>query len=144
MILKHRTLKLVNRLYCVKSDPVIWNHREFWVKTPLFLVSQVAEDHEMLEKMPPFPVKFRTMIRTQTVKLWHYRAHNITQMVRSFRYLLYEKLVGIIYSQESITNQYLGNTANSLWPSNWSQQECKHIKPVLSCFSSIYRRIPSC
>ncbi len=49
MILKHRTLTLVNTPYCVESDPVMWNHRYFWVKTPcLFCFTG-------LEKLPPFP-----------------------------------------------------------------------------------------
>ncbi len=36
MILKYRTLRLENRPYCVKSDPIMWNHRDFWVKHPFF------------------------------------------------------------------------------------------------------------
>ncbi len=58
----------------VKSDPIMWNHGDFWVKTPLFLVSRVREDPWNAWKKTPFPVKFKTMIRTQPIKLWHYRA----------------------------------------------------------------------
>ncbi len=36
MILKHRTLRLVNRAYCVKSDAIMWNHWNFKVKTLFF------------------------------------------------------------------------------------------------------------
>ncbi len=35
MILKHRNLRLVNTLLC-KSDSIMWNHWDLWVKTLLF------------------------------------------------------------------------------------------------------------
>ncbi len=56
-----------NRRYCLKSDSIMWNHGDFWVKHPLFGVSHVRKDLWNAWKKTPFPVKLRTMIRTQPV-----------------------------------------------------------------------------
>ncbi len=53
----------------------MWNHKDFWVKTSPFLLSWVRKDLQNAWKKTPFPVKFRTMMRRQPIKLWHYRGH---------------------------------------------------------------------
>ncbi len=65
-------LRLINRSYCVKSDPIIWNHEDFGVKRPLFWFHSLWRLVKCLKK-DPLPMKFRMMICTQPVKLWYYR-----------------------------------------------------------------------
>ncbi len=47
--IKTQNLRLVNRQYCVKSDPIMLNHRDL-VKTPLVWLHGSVKTSEMLGK----------------------------------------------------------------------------------------------
>ncbi len=36
-----------NRPYCVKSEPIMWNHKDIWVKTPLKCLKKDPFSHEI-------------------------------------------------------------------------------------------------
>ncbi len=43
-----------NRRYCLKSDSIMWNHGDLWVKHPFFGFHMSVKTCEMLEKKHPF------------------------------------------------------------------------------------------
>ncbi len=77
--IKTQNFKVGKQTLLCKIRPYYVNSQGFFfiIKTPLLLVSQIRKDPWNAWKKKTSPVKFRPLIHSEPVKLWHYDASRL-------------------------------------------------------------------
>ncbi len=93
MILKCKILRLVNIPYCIKSDPIMWNHRDFWVKTPFLGGFTGLRRPVKYLKNDPFSGEIQNDDTSPTCQTMTLRG--ATRYLAQFHYFLSIKIVSV-------------------------------------------------